>query len=110
MLTNVASERRPLNRSPSNSLPQMDRKQLVIQALAKAKSTKIWPCASVRETVHRIAKLKRRTQVARPSQNRTRRRARQIWQENDWDEEFWLQAERELRETEELARRTVIGK
>jgi uncharacterized membrane protein YccC len=98
----------------------MDRKQLVIQTLAKAKKyQELARWIGDRETVHRIqdlvAKLKRRAQVvAKPSQNRIRRRARQIWQENGCpsgrDEEFWLQAERELRETEELARRTVDGR
>ena len=97
----------------------MDRKQLVIQTLAKAKKyQELARWIGDRETVHRIldlvAKLKRRAQVvAKPSQNRIRRRARQIWQENGCpsgrDEEFWLQAERELRETEELARRSVDG-
>ena len=98
----------------------MDRKQLVIQTLAKAKKYQdLARWIGDQETVHRIldlvAKLKRRAQVAaKPSQNRIRRRARQIWQENGCpsgrDEEFWLQAERELRETEEFARRAIDGR
>jgi hypothetical protein len=66
----------------------MDRKQLVIQTLAKAKKyQELARWIGDQETVHRIldlvTKLKRRAQVvAKPSQNRIRRRARQIWQEN----------------------------
>jgi hypothetical protein len=92
----------------------MDRKQIAARALAKA--TKYQDFArwvGDRETVQRIldlaAKLKRRADaLAKPSQNRIRRRARQIWEENGRpsgrDEEFWLQAEREMREAEDLAR------
>jgi hypothetical protein len=98
----------------------MDRKQLVIKALAQAKKyQELARWVGDRETVQRIldlvAKLRRRAQAAaKPSQNRIRRRARQIWQENDCpsgrDEEFWFQAERELREAEDLAKRTIDGK
>ena len=71
------------------------------------------------ETVHRIlaltAKLKQRAlALSRPSENCIRRRARQIWEQNGRpsgrDEEFWLQAERELREVEELAKRIDVEK
>ena len=92
----------------------MDRKQLVARALAKAtKYQDFTRWVGDRETVQRILdlaeKLKRRAQaLAKPSQNRIRRRARQIWEENGQpsgrDEEFWLQAEREIREAEALAR------
>ena len=92
----------------------MDRKQLLARTLAKAQKYQDfarWFGDS--DTVHRIldltAKLKRRAlAIATPSQNRIRRRARQIWEENGRpagrDEEFWFQAERELRETAELAK------
>jgi hypothetical protein len=98
----------------------MDRKQLVARSLAKArKYQNLARWIGDTETVHRIleltARLKRRAQaVAKPSQNRIRRRARQIWEENGRpsgrDEEFWLQAERELREMEALAKRIEAGK
>ena len=98
----------------------MDRKQLVARSLTKAKKYQDFARAiGDSETVHRIlaltAKLKQRAlALARPSQNRIRRRARQIWEQNGRpsgrDEEFWLQAERELRETEELARRIDVEK
>jgi hypothetical protein len=92
----------------------MDRKQLVTRALAKAKKYQdLARWIGDRETVQRIldltAKLKRRAlAVAKPTRNRIRRRAREIWEENGRpsgrDEEFWLRAEREIREAEELAR------
>jgi Protein of unknown function (DUF2934) len=92
----------------------MNRKQLVSRVLAKAnkyRSYSSW--MSDREIAQSIAdlaaKLKRRAgALARPSENRIRRRAREIWEENGRpagrDEEFWFQAEREFREAEELAR------
>jgi len=66
------------------------------------------------ETVQRILllteELKQRARaLAHPNEARIRERAREIWEENDRpvgrDEEFWLQAEREFREAEELAKR-----
>ena len=98
----------------------MNRKQLVARSLAKAKKYRDFARGiGDTETVHRIlaltAKLKQRALVlSRPSQNRIRRRARQIWEQNGRpsgrDEEFWLQAERELREVEELASRIDVEK
>jgi hypothetical protein len=48
--------------------------------------------------------------VARPDEDKIRKRAREIWEENNRpagrDEEFWLQAEREFREAEDLAKET----
>lgn len=97
----------------------MDRKQLVSRVLAKAnkyRSYSRW--IGDRETADSIiglaAKLVRRAHVlARPSENRVRRRAREIWEENGRpsgrDQEFWFQAEREFREAEELARRSSGG-
>jgi len=65
------------------------------------------------ETVDRILgkaqELKQRARVlAKPNEEKIRKRAREIWEENDRpagrDVEFWLQAEREFRETEDLAK------
>jgi len=97
----------------------MDRKQLVGRVLAKANKYRGYSrWIGDRETADNIiglaAKLMRRAHVlARPSEKRLRRRAREIWEENGRpsgrDLEFWLQAEREFREAEELARRTTGG-
>jgi hypothetical protein len=93
----------------------MDRKQLVSRLLAKAnkyRSYSRW--IGDRETAESIdglaSKLKRRAHVlARPSEKRIRRRAREIWEENGCpagrDKEFWFQAEREFKEAEQLAQR-----
>jgi hypothetical protein len=93
----------------------MDRKQLVSRVLAKASKYRSYAhWISDTETAQRIielaAKLRRRAgALARPTKNRIRRRAHEIWEENGRpsgrDEEFWFQAEREFREAEELARR-----
>jgi hypothetical protein len=53
--------------------------------------------------------LKQRARaLAMPNENRIRKRAREIWEENGRpvgrDEEFWFQAEREFREADDLAR------
>lgn len=92
----------------------MDRKQVVGRVLAKAnkyRSFTRW--ISDGETVQRILalaeKLERRAGVlAKPTKNRVRRRAREIWEENGRpsgrDEEFWFEAEREFREAENLTR------
>ena len=65
------------------------------------------------ETVQRILalteELKQRARaLARPNEDGIRKRAREIWEENDRpvgkDVEFWLQAEREFCEAEDLAR------
>ena len=67
------------------------------------------------ETVQRILalteELKQRARaLARPNEDKIRKRAREIWEENNRpagrDEEFWLQAEREFREAEDLAKGT----
>jgi hypothetical protein len=48
--------------------------------------------------------------LAKPNEDKIRKRARKIWEENSRpfgrDIEFWLQAEREFREAEELANET----
>jgi Protein of unknown function (DUF2934) len=65
------------------------------------------------ETVQRILalteELKQRARaLARPNEDKIRKRAREIWEENNRpagrDGEFWLQAEREFREAEDLAK------
>ena len=95
----------------------VDRKQLVARLLAKAKKYRNFTrWLGDRETIERISelteKLQRRARVvATPSERRIRRRAREIWQEHNRpvgrDVEFWLQAEREFRETERLAKDTL---
>ena len=50
---------------------------------------------------------KRAPALAKPTEEKIRKRAQEIWEENDRpvgrDVEFWLQAEREFREAEDLA-------
>jgi len=62
-----------------------------------------------RETVQRILSLadelkQRARAMVRPHEDKIRKRAREIWEENGRpagrDVEFWLQAERELQEAE----------
>jgi hypothetical protein len=55
--------------------------------------------------------LKQRARaLARPNEERIRKRAREIWEENGRtvgrDDEFWFQAEREFQEAEKLAKET----
>jgi hypothetical protein len=91
----------------------MNRKQLVSSVLAKAKKYRSFTrWISDWETAERISALSEKLQwragiLAKPTKNRIRRRAREIWEENGRpsgrDEEFWFQAEREFREAETLA-------
>jgi hypothetical protein len=69
-----------------------------------------------RETVQGILalveELKQRARaLAKPNEEKIRVRAREIWEENDRpagrDVEFWLQAEREFREAEDLAKESM---
>jgi hypothetical protein len=97
----------------------MDRKGLIARALAKAEKYygfTLW--IGDQETVQRIleltAKLRRRARaIATPTENRIRRRARALWEESGWpsgrDLEFWLQAEREFQEAEDLAKKHDSG-
>jgi hypothetical protein len=96
----------------------VDRKQLVSRLLAKARkyrdfarwigdwetSRRIWAMAEERR--------RRAVALARPNEKRVRKRAREIWEENGKplgrDVEFWLQAEREFHEAEQLAKETRI--
>jgi hypothetical protein len=91
----------------------VDHKDVVLSLLAKAyKYRDFARWVGDRETVQRILamaeELKQRARaLARPDEANIRRRARQIWKENGRpagrDEEFWLQAEREIREASKLA-------
>jgi hypothetical protein len=56
-----------------------------------------------------VEELKQRARaLAKPNEEKIRVRAREIWEENDRpvgrDVEFWLQAEREFREAEDLTK------
>ena len=92
----------------------MNRKQIVADLLAKAdKYRNLARWVTDRLTIQRIAaltvELKQRARaLARPDENEIRQRAREIWEENGRpagrDLEFWLQAEREFREAEALAK------
>jgi Protein of unknown function (DUF2934) len=92
----------------------MDRKGLIARTLAKAQKYSSFSRWVDQETAQRIlelsAKLKRRARaIARPTENRVRRRARELWEQSGRpsgrDLEFWLQAEREFREAEDIAKR-----
>jgi hypothetical protein len=97
----------------------MDRKGLVARTLAKAeKYYGFTRWIDDQETVQRIlgltAKLRRRARaIATPTENRIRRRARALWEESGRpsgrDLEFWLQAEREFQEAEDLAKKHDSG-
>ena len=92
----------------------MDQKQTVARLLEKAnKYREFARWVGDRETVQRIlaltADLKQRARaLAKPNEEKIRKRAREIWIENNRpvgrDEEFWFQAEREFREAEDLAK------
>jgi hypothetical protein len=94
----------------------VDRKQIVGSLLTKARKYRDFArWVGDWETAQRIMalaeELKNRARaLARPDERRIRKRAREIWEENGRpagrDEEFWLQAEREFREAEELTRET----
>ena len=91
----------------------MDQKQIVARLLAKANKYRyfaLW--LGDQETVQRILALteelkQRAVALAKPEEAKIRKRAREIWEENNRpdgrDVEFWLQAEREFREAEQLA-------
>ena len=94
----------------------MNQKQVVASLLAKAnKYREFARWIGDRETVHHILALagelkQRALALAKPNEDKIRKRAREIWEENSRpvgrDVEFWLQAEREFREAEELANKT----
>ena len=92
----------------------VNQKHLVASLLEKANKYRDFArWVGDRETVQRILalteELKQRARaLARPNEDKIRKRAREIWEENNRpagrDEEFWLQAEREFREAEDLAK------
>ena len=91
----------------------MDQKQVVASLLETAnKYREFARWIGDRETVQQILALagelkQRALALAKPNEDKIRNRAREIWEENSRpvgrDAEFWLQAEREFREAEELA-------
>ena len=91
----------------------MNHKHVVASLLEKAnKYREFARWISDRDTVHRILALagelkQRALALAKPDEEKIRKRAREMWEENSRpigrDVEFWLQAEREFREAEKLA-------
>ena len=94
----------------------VDQKQTVAGLLAKANKYRDFArWVGDRETVQRILALTQELMqqaraLAKPNEEKIRKRAREIWEENDRpvgrDEEFWFKAEREFREAEALAKET----
>ena len=92
----------------------MDQKRSVARLLEKANKYRDFArWVGDLETVQRILalteELKQRARaMAKPNEDKMRERAREIWEENNRpagrDEEFWLHAEREFREVEDLAK------
>jgi hypothetical protein len=92
----------------------VNQKHLVASLLEKANKYRDFArWVGDRETVQRILalteELKQRARaLARPNEDKIRKRAREIWEENNRpagrDEEFSLRAEREFREAEDLAK------
>jgi Protein of unknown function (DUF2934) len=92
----------------------VDQKQTVARLLAKANKYRNFArWVGDRETVRRILALTQELMqqaraLAKPNEEKIRKRAREIWEENGRpvgrDEEFWLRAEREFREAEALAK------
>jgi hypothetical protein len=93
---------------------QMDHKQAVTNILAKAsRYRELTQWISDLETVERVLALTQELKqaaraLAKADEDHIRTRAREIWEENGRptgrDQEFWFQAERELREAEELTK------
>jgi hypothetical protein len=95
----------------------VDYRQAVSDLLAKAnryRELTTWIGDS--ETVHRILALTQELKqtaraLAKADEDHIRTRAWEIWEENSRptgrDKEFWFQAERELREAEELAKQIL---
>ena len=91
----------------------MNHKQLVAMIVSKGQEYRTFRrMVGDQETAQRILELTHELKqqaiaVASPNEERIRKRAREIWEENGRpsvrDQEFWFQAEREFREAEELA-------
>jgi hypothetical protein len=91
----------------------MNQKETVASLLAKANKYRNFArWVGDRQTVQSIFALtvelkKRARALASPDEDKIRKRAREIWEENGRpigrDVEFWLAAEREFREAEALA-------
>jgi len=94
---------------------QVDHRQAVVNILAKAnRYRELTQWISDFETIQRVLALTRELKqtaraLAKADEDHIRTRAREIWEENGRpcgrDEEFWFQAERELREAETLVKR-----
>jgi hypothetical protein len=92
----------------------VNHKQLVAMIVSKARKYRTFRrMVGDQETAQRILELtdelkQQAIAVASPNEERIRKRAREIWEENGRpsgrDQEFWFQAEREFREAEELAK------
>jgi hypothetical protein len=92
----------------------MNQKEMVASLLAKANKYRNFArWVGDRQTVQSIVALtvelkKRARALASPDEDKIRKRAREIWEENGRpigrDVEFWLAAEREFREAEALAK------
>jgi hypothetical protein len=85
----------------------MDDRARLLQKASKYRRLARW--VGDRETVQRILAfteelLERARAMVKPDEEKIRERAREIWEENGRpagrDEEFWFQAERELKEAE----------
>jgi hypothetical protein len=95
----------------------MDQRQIVVHLLAKANRYRdlarcISDSGTVREILELTEELKQRARIlAKPNEDQIRKRARELWEHNGRptgkDEEFWLQAEREFREAESLAKQAL---
>jgi len=95
---------RPVYRSRVNDPPLV--RQMAMRAVAKASKYErfarlIGDPVTARKILDLAGKLRKRAETLfKPTQNRIRRRARQIWMESGRpagrDEEFWLRAEQEL--------------
>jgi Protein of unknown function (DUF2934) len=94
----------------------VDRKQLISRLLAKAQKYRYFArWIGDGETSRRIKAMaeergRRALALARPNEKRSRKRARKLWEENGRplgrDVEFWLKAEREFYEAEQLVKET----
>jgi hypothetical protein len=92
----------------------VDHRQTIADLVARAnKYRELARWISDRETVRRVLALTQELKesaraLANADEDHIRTRAREIWEENGRpagrDEEFWFQAEQELREAEELAK------